>query len=143
MIRYSEINSSLLRHGIYVDNALIEDNRKRPSGYALIALRGRRSKEESHLSRHQLLLRRFAIYRGSLGFAGESVELGATHELGYMSLAVDMLENLSSDVRIAHKRALGIVLPSDASAGELVTPNAALQRETPAVRAAPGSALSY
>ncbi|KAJ5773670.1 hypothetical protein N7457_008566 [Penicillium paradoxum] len=82
----------------------------------------------------------FAIYRRSLGLAGNSVDLGAIQDVGYMSHHVDLLNNLSSDAWTPINEALMLKIVnfslkqqmtpiSEASAGQLVTSIAVPQRE--------------
>ncbi|KAM3497810.1 hypothetical protein MY10362_008850 [Beauveria mimosiformis] len=82
----------------------------------------------------------FAIYRQSLGLAGNSVDLGAIQDVGYMSHHADLLKNLSSDAWTPINEALMLtivdysltqqIIPiSPASAGQLITSIAIPQRE--------------
>ncbi|KAB8230322.1 uncharacterized protein BDW43DRAFT_314191 [Aspergillus alliaceus] len=82
----------------------------------------------------------FATYRRSLGLAGNSVDLGAIQDVGYMSHHVDLLNNLSSDAWTPINEALMLKIAefslkqqitpiSETSAGQPVTSIAVPQRE--------------
>ncbi|KAJ5961308.1 uncharacterized protein N7479_008458 [Penicillium vulpinum] len=125
-----------------IHNALIEENMKVDFFTMLSSISGVvGQKGQANYAAANAFLDAFAIYRRSLGLAGNSVDLGAIQDVGYMSHHVDLLQNLSSDAWTPINEALmlkivgfsitqQIAAISEASAGQLVTSIAVPQRES-------------
>ncbi|KAF5857451.1 hypothetical protein ETB97_005765 [Aspergillus alliaceus] len=139
-----------------IHNVLIEENMKVDFFTMLSSVSGVvGQKGQANYAAANAFLDAFAIYRRSLGLAGNSVDLGAIQDVGYMSHHVDLLNNLSSDAWTPINEALMLkivefsfkqqITPiSEASAGQLVTSIAVPQREDSSLlRDARFSTLSF
>ncbi|KAE8392501.1 hypothetical protein BDV23DRAFT_192476 [Aspergillus alliaceus] len=139
-----------------IHNVLIEENMKVDFFTMLSSVSGVvGQKGQANYAAANAFLDAFAIYRRSLGQAGNSVDLGAIQDVGYMSHHVDLLNNLSSDAWTPINEALVLkivqfslkqqITPiSEASAGQLVTSIAVPQRENSSLlRDARFSTLSF
>lgn len=139
-----------------IHNALIEKNMKVDFFTMLSSVSGVvGQKGQANYAAANAFLDAFAIYRRTLGLAGNSVDLGAIQDVGYMSHHGDLLNNLSSDAWTPINEALMLKIVgfslkqqmtpiSEASAGQLVTSIAVPQREDSSLlRDARFSALSF
>jgi hypothetical protein len=139
-----------------IHNALIEKNMKVDFFTMLSSVSGVvGQKGQANYAAANAFLDAFAIHRRSLGLAGNSVDLGAIQDVGYMSHHSDLLNNLSSDAWTPINEALMLKIVSfslkqqmtpisEASACQLVTSIAVPQREDSSLlRDARFSALSF
>jgi hypothetical protein len=139
-----------------VHNALVEKNMKVDFFTMLSSVSGVvGQKGQANYAAANAFLDSFAAYRRNLGLAGNSVDLGAIQDVGYMSHHVDLLTNLSSDawtpinealmlkiINMSLKQQLAPI--SEASASQLITSIAVPQRENSSLlRDARFSSLSF